>query len=162
MEQVDLVCVNHPKRSTRLRCASCDSPICLKCMRQSSVGTKCPDCAKVPLRAKRLGKPHHYLAGALAGTATAALLGAVITFSGGRFFGLLFPILAGYLVGAVVIKAASNQRHFGIQITAALATAAGLTVGPLLAGSQPAAVLSGYQLSSTILAAIFAGYIAGR
>jgi membrane associated rhomboid family serine protease len=39
-------CYRHPDRETRLGCSSCERPICVECMRQGSVGQKCPECAR--------------------------------------------------------------------------------------------------------------------
>ena len=44
-------CATHPEVETNLRCAKCGKPICPKCMVQTPVGARCPDCAglyKVP------------------------------------------------------------------------------------------------------------------
>lgn len=37
-------CHRHPGRVTRLRCSSCDQPICVDCSHDASVGQKCPRC----------------------------------------------------------------------------------------------------------------------
>ncbi|HET9051473.1 MAG TPA: kelch repeat-containing protein [Candidatus Dormibacteraeota bacterium] len=39
------VCARHGIE-TRLKCASCQTPICLRCQVRTEVGLKCPDCAK--------------------------------------------------------------------------------------------------------------------
>lgn len=38
-------CARHPDVETRLRCSSCETPICPDCGREAAVGFKCPDCA---------------------------------------------------------------------------------------------------------------------
>lgn len=40
-------CPRHPGVQTGLRCSRCDTPICPRCMVQSPVGARCPDCAQV-------------------------------------------------------------------------------------------------------------------
>ena len=45
-------CYRHPKRETRVSCATCGRPICTECMRQTEVGIKCPDDAKLPRGAR--------------------------------------------------------------------------------------------------------------
>jgi len=40
------VCYRHPGRHTRLRCASCNRPICPECSVDTPVGQKCPECAR--------------------------------------------------------------------------------------------------------------------
>jgi hypothetical protein len=39
-------CVNHPQKSTRLRCTECEQPICTTCMIPCEVGFKCKRCLK--------------------------------------------------------------------------------------------------------------------
>lgn len=38
-------CYRHPDRPTRLRCVTCDRPICTECAHDTPVGFKCPECA---------------------------------------------------------------------------------------------------------------------
>ncbi|HEV7847273.1 MAG TPA: rhomboid family intramembrane serine protease [Thermoleophilaceae bacterium] len=40
------VCYRHPKRETGVRCSNCDRPICPDCMTSTSVGMRCPECAR--------------------------------------------------------------------------------------------------------------------
>jgi B-box zinc finger len=40
-------CARHPETETALRCQSCETAICPRCMVQSPVGAKCPGCARV-------------------------------------------------------------------------------------------------------------------
>ena len=39
-------CYRHPKRETGVRCSNCDRPICPDCMTTTSVGMRCPECAR--------------------------------------------------------------------------------------------------------------------
>src|SRR5688500_13186751 len=43
MEQT---CYRHPDRETGVSCSSCGRPICTDCMIPTSVGMRCPECAK--------------------------------------------------------------------------------------------------------------------
>lgn len=45
-----IYCARHPKTETLLRCGRCGTPICPRCMVQSGVGIRCPDCAANPQR----------------------------------------------------------------------------------------------------------------
>ena len=40
-------CARHPRIETVLRCGTCGTPICPRCLVQTPVGAKCPTCAKV-------------------------------------------------------------------------------------------------------------------
>ena len=73
-------CYRHPKRETRVSCATCGRPICTECMVATDVGIKCPDDARLP-RGARAGvmKRDQVLRSILAG-AGVALLGAVIVY----------------------------------------------------------------------------------
>jgi membrane associated rhomboid family serine protease len=39
-------CYRHPSRETGVACSSCGRPICPDCMTSTSVGMRCPECAK--------------------------------------------------------------------------------------------------------------------
>src|SRR3954465_11328440 len=39
-------CYRHPNRVTGVACSSCGRPICTDCMIPTSVGMRCPECAK--------------------------------------------------------------------------------------------------------------------
>ena len=43
-------------REGRLRCASCETPICLRCQVRTEVGLKCPSCAQ-PAATTRSSRP---------------------------------------------------------------------------------------------------------
>ena len=47
-----MLCYRHPKRETRVSCAACGRPICTECMRQTDVGIKCPEDARLPRGAR--------------------------------------------------------------------------------------------------------------
>jgi membrane associated rhomboid family serine protease len=40
------VCYRHPSRDTGVSCSSCGRPICPDCMTPTSVGMRCPECAR--------------------------------------------------------------------------------------------------------------------
>src|SRR6266496_6709549 len=39
-------CYRHPNRETGVSCSNCGRPICPECMTSTSVGMRCPECAK--------------------------------------------------------------------------------------------------------------------
>jgi membrane associated rhomboid family serine protease len=49
------VCYRHPKRETGVRCSNCERPICPDCMTSTSVGMRCPECARQSTRARTMG-----------------------------------------------------------------------------------------------------------
>jgi membrane associated rhomboid family serine protease len=47
-------CYRHPTRETGVSCSSCGRPICPDCMTTTSVGMRCPDCARQRTRVVRM------------------------------------------------------------------------------------------------------------
>ena len=104
-------CYRHPKRETRVSCATCGRPICTECMRQTEVGIKCPDDARLP-RGARAGvmKGSQIARSLLAGVAV-ALLGVPVVFAIFQigFFSLILSALAGYGAGTLVHRAGGRN-----------------------------------------------------
>ena len=48
------VCYRHPNRETGVSCSACGRPICPDCMTPTSVGMRCPECARDRTRVKTL------------------------------------------------------------------------------------------------------------
>src|SRR4051812_17025501 len=46
-------CYRHPGRETAVSCSNCGRPICPDCMTTTSVGMRCPECAKQKTRVVR-------------------------------------------------------------------------------------------------------------
>ncbi|MGZ4246185.1 MAG: rhomboid family intramembrane serine protease [Solirubrobacteraceae bacterium] len=46
------VCYRHPSRETGVSCANCGRPICPDCMTPTSVGMRCPECARERTKVK--------------------------------------------------------------------------------------------------------------
>src|SRR5579862_3038391 len=51
------VCYRHPSRETGVSCSSCGRPICPDCMTPTSVGMRCPECARDRTKVKTLRSP---------------------------------------------------------------------------------------------------------
>jgi membrane associated rhomboid family serine protease len=47
-------CYRHPSRETGVSCSNCDRPICPDCMTPTSVGMRCPECAKQRTKVKTI------------------------------------------------------------------------------------------------------------
>lgn len=112
-------------------------------MRQSAVGQKCPDCARLPRGARAAGKPAHYVKGALAGLAAAVAAGLVLSLVlfTVRFGALLLSAAAGYGVGRAVSWGVQRQVSQPFVILAAVCGVAAVAVafvvgaGTLLPGN---------------------------
>ena len=148
-------CYRHPKRETRVSCATCGRPICTECMRPTYVGIKCPDDAKLP-RSARTGvmQPNQVLKSFLAGIGV-ALVGIPVVYV---LFGLplqwLLSAAAGYGAGTFINRA--GGRNGG---PLAIAIAVVSTAVPFLAWLMPSILAGsvGFQVVPMVLAAIAAG-----
>lgn len=155
-------CYRHPRRETRVSCASCGRPICTECMRPTDVGIKCPDDARLP-RGARTGvmKPDQILKSLLAGVGV-ALIGIPVVYAMLNLVGILafvLAIAAGYGAGTLVYRAGGRNGGsvaVGVSVTATLVAFSPFLVPPLLVGVFPMG-----QLFPAILAAVAAGF-AGR
>lgn len=104
-------CYRHPKRETRVSCATCGRPICTECMVPTDVGIKCPDDARLP-RGARAGamKRDQILKSLLAGLAVAVVgFFVVLAIFQVGFFTLVLSALAGYGAGTLVHRAGGRN-----------------------------------------------------
>ncbi len=150
-------CYRHPKRETRVSCATCGRPICTECMRQTEVGIKCPDDARLP-RSARAGvmKPNQLLKTLLAGVGIAAIGIFVVAYV---LFALPFTLLisaaAGYGAGTLIYRAGGRNGGTVAILVSVVATAIPFFVvlGPgLLEG-----VVNPIRLVAMVIAMIAAG-----
>lgn len=125
-------CYRHPGRETALRCNTCERPICIDCSVAAPVGIKCPECARTPRAARGAVPPQRVLTGVLAGAATAAVLGMILTVTHLPFLGIILAYVAGGVVGDVTRRASGGYRDPVLARCAAIAAAAGLLALPLL------------------------------
>lgn len=51
-------CYRHPQRETGVSCSNCGRPICPDCMTPTSVGMRCPECAKQRTQVRSLATLH--------------------------------------------------------------------------------------------------------
>lgn len=104
-------CYRHPDRETRVSCATCGRPICTECMRQTEVGVKCPDDARLP-RGARAGvmKNSQIAKSFLAGVAV-AVLGVPVVFAMFQigFLTFILSAVAGYGAGTLVHRAGGRN-----------------------------------------------------
>ncbi len=107
-----MICARHSGVETELRCGKCDTPICPRCSVQTPVGARCPACARVRRSPIYQVGPRHFVYALLAGLAVAFggafLLRLFLGFAG--FFGFIFYLLYGGLVGEAVSRAANRKR----------------------------------------------------
>ena len=149
-------CYRHPKRETRVSCATCGRPICTECMVATDVGIKCPDDARLP-RGARAGvmKTDQVVRSFIAGVAV-AVAGIPVAYV---LFLLpltwLLSAAAGYGAGTLINRAGGrNGGPLAIAISV-VATAVPFLV--MLAPGLMAGDLNPRQLIAMVLAVIAAG-----
>ncbi len=172
-------CAAHPSTPTRLRCSSCETPICPECAREAAVGYKCPDCARqlegtTSRRSGRASTPFAPSAGRGSGTSSlaaavrATLVGLAAAAVGGA---VLAPVLrGGFLllissgaIGFAVARAAywGGGEQDSPYLRAMAMTCAGFSVAIALAWAGMSAVPSGLTLLA-YPAAVYGGWIVVR
>ncbi|MDQ3922257.1 MAG: B-box zinc finger protein [Actinomycetota bacterium] len=149
-------CYRHPKRETRVSCATCGRPICTECMRATDVGIKCPDDAGLP-RSARTGvmKPDQILKSFLAGLVV-ALVGIPIVYI---LFGLPFQWLlsaaAGFGAGTFINRAGGRNGGPLAIVISVVATAIPFLVW--LAPDILMGTMSVFGAASVVFAVLAAG-----
>lgn len=107
-------CAYHPDVETNLSCGKCGQPICPKCMVETPVGARCPDCAKsAKLPTYRLSTKHYLIAAGTAlgmAIATGLVWGLLRGFLPFIFLNLLLAGGIGYAIGEVVSRSVNRKR----------------------------------------------------
>lgn len=135
-------CYRHPKRETRVSCATCGRPICTDCMRQTDVGIKCPDDARLP-RGARAGvmKNRQVVMSLLAGAGIAVVGMPIVAVLYGLPFTWLISVALGFGAGTLVNRAGGRNGGtvaMAISVVAVMIPFLLVRVGPdLLVGAPP-------------------------
>ncbi len=134
-------CATHPEIETNLKCGKCDKPICPKCMVQTPVGARCPDCARLSKVPTYRVSTQHYLKAVGTGLGMAVVCGIVwgiieliIPFFS---FNLLLAPAAGYAIGEVIGLSANRKRGKGLATIAGIAVAISYFITFLFSGGLP-------------------------
>lgn len=126
-------CALHPETETNLRCSKCGQLICPKCLVQTPVGARCPECAAL----KRLPvydvSAVFYARAIAAGLITASVLGAIWPFIPlGGFLSLIIAAGIGYAIGEVVSLSVNRKRGLRLQAIAGTSMVVSYTIRSLL------------------------------
>ena len=137
-------CATHPNVETNLRCGKCGKPICPRCMVQTPVGARCPDCAKLyKLPTYRVPAVYYLRAiGTALGMAVVVGLiwGIIEGFLLAYFFGIFSLILAagvGYAIGEVVSLSVNRKRSPWLAVVGGMAVVISYLVNIFSFGSFP-------------------------
>ena len=148
-------CSFHPDVETRLACGRCGRYICPRCMVQTPVGSRCPDCARVTKTPTFDVQPSYYFRAVMAGSVVGIVGGIIWAFVLGLnvpFLPWLSAIGVGYVVGEAVSLASNRKRGTGLAVTAGLSVV--LAVVPMLF------IASGINIIYLLLFMALAIYIA--
>ena len=108
-------CARHPQVETALRCGRCGTLICPRCLVQSPVGSRCPDCANVRRLPTIDVSPVFIARGLGAAVAAGAAAGAAWGFiSRGSGFAGFFILFIGIGIGWAIaesVGAATNRKR---------------------------------------------------
>ena len=123
-------CARHPKVETALRCASCGTPICPKCLVQTPVGMKCRECGTQ--RGGALFSPS--LGNAAAASVIGLLFGAVAGWGVDSlgFFTLFLAVAYGTFAGEMILRAAGRKRGLKMESIAGVTIAIGAIGGRMV------------------------------
>lgn len=151
-------CYRHPKRETRVSCATCGRPICTECMVPTDVGIKCPEDARLP-RSARTGvmKPDQILKSLLAGLGVVVVgIPIVAILLDLPFITWLLSALAGYGAGTLINRAGGRN---GGPVAIAISVVA--TAIPFLVWLDVAAILADAATLLQLVPMVFAVVAAG-
>ena len=124
-------CAKHPRVTTSLRCASCGTPICPRCLVQTPVGAKCKSCATGRSGTLFSPSPLQATLAAVAGAAAGAVAGLAVEFSLG-FFTLFLAFGYGAFAGEMILRASGRRRGLKMEIITGVTMAAGAIAGRML------------------------------
>ncbi len=134
-------CATHPGVETNLRCGKCGKLICPKCMVQTPVGARCPDCVKLYRLPTFRVSTRYYLKAAGTSLGMAVVCGAawgaiewVIPFFS---FSLVLAPAAGYAIGEVVSLSINRKRGTGLAVMAGIAVVISYLITFLFPGGLP-------------------------
>lgn len=121
-------CAYHPNVETGLRCGKCGKPICPKCLVQTPVGARCPDCARLHRLPTYRVSTGYYLRAVGTGLGMAivcgiawGVIGGFLTHSFYLNLNLLLAPGTGYAIGEVVSLSVNRKRGTGLAIVGGIA-----------------------------------------
>ena len=100
-------CATHPEVETNLSCGRCGRPICPKCMVQTLVGPRCPDCANLKRLPTYEVSLRQYLIAVGVGMGVAVAAGFVWALIWNAIHFLLLSLLIAAGIGYAIVEAIS-------------------------------------------------------
>lgn len=128
-------CARHPGVETNLRCASCGTPICPRCMVTTPVGMKCRQCGTGVNSVLYQPSVLQMVLAGLVGAAAGAVAGWAVEFSA-SYFTILLAIIYGGFVGQMILNACGRKRGLRVEVPAALGMILGAFGGRMIVAAQ--------------------------
>lgn len=135
-------CARHPNVETNLRCGRCNDLICPRCLVQTPVGARCPDCARVKLN------PAFDVSGA---TLMLSILGAV---AAATFAWLVYLLIVGWVGFLGFVLWIVGPLAIGYGVAEATYRASGYRRNPRLQWIAGGAVVIGFAVAFLAIRAI--------
>lgn len=134
-------CAAHPDIETSLKCGKCGIPICPKCMVQTPVGARCPECADVRKLPTFSVSGSYYLRGAGAalgmGVVTGLAWGAIDSVMPYFYLGLILAAAVGYAIAEVVSLSVNRKRGLWLAVFGSAAVVISYLVNIFTFGGLP-------------------------
>ncbi len=136
-EPEEMYCVNHPNRSTLLRCNKCGRPVCIDCVQLTDVGYRCKDCINQVqasfYNVSSLDYPVAVLVSFLVTAVAAPIVGILAGMLGfwGFWIALFLGPTAGGALAEIIRQAVKRRRGRYLWLFAGLGTIGGVLVGNL-------------------------------
>jgi len=115
-------CATHPGVETNLTCGKCGKPICPKCMVQTPVGARCPECARLQRLPTFRVSTSYYLravgAGLGLGIAGGLIWGLIQSLFSFFYLNLLLAPALGYAVSELLSRVVNRKRSTGLAVIA--------------------------------------------
>ena len=115
-------CATHPGVETNLTCGKCGKPICPKCMVQTPVGARCPECARLQRLPTFRVSTSYYLravgAGLGLGIAGGLIWGLIQSLFSFFYLNLLMAPALGYAVSELLSRVVNRKRSTGLAVIA--------------------------------------------
>jgi len=129
-------CARHPEVETALRCSRCETPICPRCMIQTPIGARCPDCARISRSPVYTLSPAVMLRAGLAAVIGGVAMGLIwrlilLPFTVG-FFSIFIGAGLGYAFTRMMEFATGRKRGAAVVALAMAGIALAWVMQPLL------------------------------
>ncbi|MEE8193974.1 MAG: B-box zinc finger protein [Dehalococcoidales bacterium] len=151
-------CATHPGVETALRCSKCGRPICPKCMVETPVGARCPQCARLYRLPTFQVNTRYLLIAVGVGLGTAIVYGLIWGVVGSllNFFllNLLLAAGAGYATSEVISLSTNRKRGIKLATIAALAVVISYLVSTFISFSVTRLVFDLLSLALGIYIAV--------